>query len=384
MLNREKVAQTLEILSNKLFPDNHKERFFLNKVWQKTAASKIFYKKIAPLPSSSMTPTWEGGLNNIFEINPNLKKYCALGIDGSQIYPDKHISGTGCFLINIGGCLLSYDEKKGTAQFFSEPKLLLQDQKIIPGKSISCTPDLVSLQREELELFTAIEVALKIKKLPFACLFDGGIIFWYLETKPKEIRDLFLKKYLSVFQQFYDNNIVMGSYISFPKSQELVNLIKVSLCQSQNKNFLPCFGKIDGCPCSIANGLVDRHIVEWFLPSNHRTAVFRSRSKITEEYPNPLKPHFFFLNTGKEIVRIETPAWIAKDNNYLNFLSKMCLNQCLKGYGYPVILAEAHEQAVIKGHDRDFFFHLIRKVSMDKNKPISHSQKSIKKRGLGV
>ncbi|MBV8660536.1 MAG: hypothetical protein JO129_00095, partial [Candidatus Dependentiae bacterium] len=46
---------------------------------------------------------------------------------------------------------------------------------------------------------------------------------------------------------------------------------------------------------------------------------------------------------------------------------------------YPVCLFEAHEQAVIKAIDRDFFYRMIEKMSHQKAKSYLISQKSIKK-----
>jgi hypothetical protein len=60
------------------------------------------------------------------------------------------------------------------------------------------------------------------------------------------------------------------------------------------------------------------------------------------------------------------------------------LDQCNKGRGYPVVLAEAHEQAVVKGADRDFFYSVITKIGIEENKRILVSQKSAKKRRMSI
>ena len=46
--------------------------------------------------------------------------------------------------------------------------------------------------------------------------------------------------------------------------------------------------------------------------------------------------------------------------------------------------SDLHEQAVVKGPDREFFYHLIYKIGLESNKNLKASQKSIKKRGIGV
>ena len=90
------------------------------------------------------------------------------------------------------------------------------------------------------------------------------------------------------------------------------------------------------------------------------------------------------MDIGAEIVRIEVPAWIARNQKHLTTVAQIILNQSLKGRGYPVALAEAHEQAVVKGPDREFFYHLIQKIGIENHQRMHLSQKSIKKRGIGI
>ena len=79
--------------------------------------------------------------------------------------------------------------------------------------------------------------------------------------------------------------------------------------------------------------------------------------KLVQHIREHLVPHFFYMDVGAEIVRIEIPAWIARDEQKINTVAQIILNQSIKGRGYPVALAEAHEQAVVKGPDREFFYH---------------------------
>lgn len=90
------------------------------------------------------------------------------------------------------------------------------------------------------------------------------------------------------------------------------------------------------------------------------------------------------MNLGNEIVRIEIPVWIAQNDGLCTLVAQVAYDQSMKGRGYPVCLAEAHEQAVVKGVDRDFFYHLLHKMSLTHGRRVVMSQKSIKKRGLGI
>jgi len=130
--------------------------------------------------------------------------------------------------------------------------------------------------------------------------------------------------------------------------------------------------------------LIDAQLLRLFLKPNQRTTIFWSNSKIVQNYPHQLRPCFFYLHVGQEIVRIETLAWVAQNKECLDLICKIAIDQSLKGQGYPVVLAEAHEQAVVKGPDREFFYHLIQKVGIEQKRRFYISQKSLKKRGLGI
>jgi hypothetical protein len=62
---------------------------------------------------------------------------------------------------------------------------------------------------------------------------------------------------------------------------------------------------------------------------------------------------------GTEIARVEVPAWVVEEGALLDRSLSILLAQVLKGYGYPIALAEAHNLAVIKGGDRLRFFALL-------------------------
>jgi hypothetical protein len=403
MLNREKLATDLHLIISKLFPDITESCDIAQKKWKEIVNDPAFAQKVEASQSSFLLPRWRGNLSDTFAIEQKNEDYIVVAVDGSQVYPDRHIAGAGCFLVNVGGVVLSYSDKS-SANFFCFPKVFVPEDIVCDFNTTSFSRDLVDLKREELELKTSLEQSLLYKEKNVTCLFDGTIIFWNLEAKPPEVKKHFLKRYLYYLDQFYQNKIVCGGYISMPKSKELVNLIKIGLCRFTAADCIGCHREYDTFPCQQVDSLIDTHIAKTFLKkggvsSAHpecfakqnvskggflRTTIFYSTSKIINEYPDHLKPAFFYLDIGKEIIRIEIPRWVADDEKYVNQIASVAIDQSEKGLGYPVCLAEAHEQAVVKGPDREFFYHVIQKVGIEKNKNIFMSQKSIKKRGLGV
>lgn len=389
MLNRTKVMSAVQRLAGKLFPDMAQVSHLAQNQWQKIICDPTFVHRVCAAKSSFLVPSWQGNLADVYPVTQGMSNYLVVALDGSQIYPDRHLSSAGCFLLNVGGALLSYGEQS-RANFFSDPQVYVPSDLVPEDGTLSFSVDLIDLKREELELMVACREAEElltsepdaVAKTVF--FIDGTLIFWQLEEKLPEVKARFLASYLASLEYFYRAGLLIAGYISFPKSKELVNLIKLSLCRFDVADCIPCHSTYTTFPCKAVDALIDTAILRSFLPPFHRTTVFASNSKIVQSYPLHLRPHFVYLDVGKEIVRLEFPAWIADDARAVDRLCRVALDQSLKGQGYPVCLAEAHEQAVVKGNDRDFFFHVICRVGLEQNKAIILSRKSIKKRGMGV
>ena len=277
----------------------------------------------------------------------------------------------------------------GGVELSSQPYVYLPTDVIDEKSSQSFSIDLVDLIREEHELGFALEKAQGIlegsrDENPFVVLFDGTLIFWPLEGKSPEVKDKYLSSYLASLHELYQKNIPVASYISFPKSKELVNLIKLGLCRFTIADCIPCHSKFTDFPCKAVDALIDTHVARSFLPEYHRTTLFYSASKIIDYYPDHLKPCFVYIDVGEEIGRIELPRYVAENDEYLDLVCRVVIDQSRKGYGYPVCLAEAHEQAVVKGPDREFFFRVLHKIGMEQNKRVRTSQKSMKKRMMSI
>ena len=90
--------------------------------------------------------------------------------------------------------------------------------------------------------------------------------------------------------------------------------------------------------------------------------------------------HFYYLNGGAEIARVEVPDWLAEDTELLALSQAMLVKQCELGLDYPVPISEAHEQAVISGHDREEFRRLTLMLLEQRGLPTGESAKNVSKR----
>ncbi len=75
---------------------------------------------------------------------------------------------------------------------------------------------------------------------------------------------------------------------------------------------------------------------------------------------------------------------MAEDKGLLDLVHTLIFDQAKKGNGYPAALIEAHEQAVVKGKDRDFFFELIREALIKSDFKVTVSRKGLSKMSPGV
>ena len=389
MLDRTLLLQEMKAFSGNLFRDTRKNKDLIIAAWARVLAQEAeLDTEIARRHMHCALPLWRENPRTAVTIAQGLREYAVLGVDGSQIYPDRHRGGLNCFMINIGSVFLSYGSEQSRVELASKPRLFAEGtEHELRDDEDSMTKDIVDLKREELEFSEGFKLAQAYSQAaateaPLVCCFDGSFIFWHLEGKPQEIKERFLLVYLHALQQFCEKGILVASYISMPRNRELTNLITMASCQTFRRLGRACSGT--ACSCHQFNDVVDSDIVELFLQPGQRTTVFTSTSYVTREYPADLVPCFFFINVGAEIVRVEVPTWMTNREGVIDTVAAIMLDQSNKGSGYPVVLAEAHEQAVVKGNEQDFFYEVLAQRAAAQGIRLSQSQKSLKKKTMSI
>lgn len=387
MLNQAKVLKALHERTKPFFAMYQQERLEAQSLFEQVAKDSSLALKIVVF-SSQFTqtglPYWSDSLDQKWSIDSQRNVYSVVAVDGSQIYPDRH-QGVDCYLINIGTVLFTYGQKS-SVQFTSEPKVFFHEETM---NNFEATPELINCQRTEYELRTVLEMGLakgisKLQKqnsfladsrVNSLCMFDGALIFWHLGAKESIAQNKFFKRYCEILQQLYEHKIMHAGYISMPKSRELIHVLQAAVMLPEYK----VIGEGFSGRC-----LIDTDIIDSFLRPGQRTVVFKNHAPIVDLYAEFLRPCFFYMHTGAEIARVEIPAWIAQDAQLVEQVASMILDQAVKGNGYPICLAEAHEQAVIKTADRELFYMMLQKIMQDKNIAYKFSQKSMHKRVLGI
>jgi hypothetical protein len=329
------------------------------------------------------------GLNTSYPLPPLPPDFTVIAADGSHIDVDRHQS-TRCYLINTGSVVLTYGSSpeamlSSTPQLYSEDK----DLAITPpggGREQPVEGTVLGVKRSVEECRALVDLASSLPpQNPALALLDGTLILWGLEAYPDFVTDALLingmLKCLDAMRKLgKDRRLALASYISFPRSTDVLNVLRVAICPNDvpdcDRQCPPGHGR----DCEGLNGVRDRDIFMNLLEDGERSALFISPSKIVKDYYGGHKVHFFYLRVGEEIARVEIPQWVAENEGLLNLTHTIVFDQCQRGHGYPVALSEAHEQAVVTGADRENFRELVESTLAEEHLPTASSGKSTSKR----
>jgi len=352
-------------------------------------------EKIATSKTSWLVAEIGEGLKGKYLPIDEPEDFTVLATDGSQIDVDRH-RGTRCYLINIGTVALRYGSNASAILdsqpmlFSKEEELVARPEEYVPGRELMIEGSLLGIKRTVEEFrFLADLCAQSPEKTPALALVDGSLIMWGLLSKeyPDYIVDEVLdrgvlKEMEKIRQMNRERQVALASYISFTRSTDVVNALRVLACPHEKSDCdRYCTGiTAEERPCAGLDLIQDRDLFWQWLDCDERSDVFASRSKINCTRYGSQRVYFYYLKTANEIARIEVPEWVAKDSGLLNLTQSLVVSQYKKGHGYPVALSEAHEQAVVTGADRENFYHLMDEYLAGAKLPISISAKSLSKK----
>lgn len=368
MLNRAKLLEQVQATNELIFIDNKKELACAQEIWQQLLDNRTLAQSTIETQTAWPMPAWQNYLGSIQCIQSFKQPYAILGVDGSQVYPDRH-EGFDCGLINIGLIELLYGLRAEKPVTISTLPFFITAQDLGPE---SQAVELLDSLRTEYEFRHALAVAKNYlkKAVNILTIFDGSLIFWHLESKDFMVKQRFITSYLALLQQFYEQNCLIIGYISLPKSKELVNIIRCAVLMPELERYSQ----------QTFDTILDRDIIALYIKPGYRSTIFYATATILEFYPEHLKPCFFYFNNGYEVVRIELPAWIARQESLVEYICQCISDQVDKGYGYPVCLSEAHEAAVVTAHDRELFYQMLHAQALKNGVTRSRSFKLQKKR----
>jgi hypothetical protein len=345
-------------------------------------------RKITSAKTTWLVAGLVDGLNRHHAAPPLPPEFTVLATDGSHIDVDRHRS-TRCYVINIGAVILHYGTRPG-AVLDSFPRLYCADEDLViapaasKGREQLIEGPLLGIKRNIDECRQLAELAASLPPDSLAlALIDGSLILWGLEAYPEFVTDELLNKgflsYLDHMAKPDGRQLALASYISFPRSTDVVNVLRVALCPHAPPD-CDRYCTTGNRECDAVSGIQDRQLLSSVLGPGERSDTFTSESSIVRKHYGPHQVHFFYLRVNGETARVEIPRWVAADRSLLNLTHALLLDQCRRGHGYPVALSEAHEKAVVTGTDREYFWQLVESSLAREHIPSLGSAKSRSKR----
>ena len=256
----------------------------------------------------------------------------------------------------------------------------------------------VGAVRDTHEFHRLAELAAEADR-PAVALVDGTLILWRDETNPRGLANLApddvkrrrLDAMLELFEAVEAAGVPVVGYVSSPGGSDVVNALKVLICPEHPVDCDRCpftpRGKrpsqIDTKPCDAILRVTDATMFGRLLAPGERSPLFWSGAPVLEAYGRH-RVAFCYLDAGDEVARLEVPAYVANDPALMRFAHWIALDQARRGRGYPVALAEAHEQAIVRWVDRDAFFRLVAQRFVREGHRVVLSAKQLRKRGALV
>lgn len=308
--------------------------------------------------------------------------HTVIATDGSQIAPNHHEIAY-CYLLNVGRVMLHYGQNRHPL-LDSLPEVFYRPDDLYISRQWGIrTEEWMGYKRTASEATVLAELACAAQmSVPTLAMVDGSLIYWFLEQLPESAREHILPPILDAWSQMQDFGIPLMGYLSASRSGEALNFLRLQACPHEAPDCMTyCPNQLEKTPCQVLDPLRDTALWTVQLQPGQRSALWRSSARILELYGQHTI-YFCYVHVGTEIARIDIPAWVAEDSTLLDQALGLMLAQVQKGYGYPVALAEAHNQAVVRGGDRARFFALLEQQMIKAGlRNVGTSYKEARKRG---
>jgi hypothetical protein len=262
-----------------------------------------------------------------------------LAADGSQIIPSTH-DAVPLALINTS--LISMNNQSGQPPKVSVvSEILNTEQEGIEIEMLS--EDLINLRRDVAEI-QIIQAYQPEDELPVIALRDGPLELFHQPQESQAFKNAF-DEYIHLLKQLSAKGYSLAGYIDRSQSTTITQMLTI-------------FKTGQPVPREHA-ALADKALMAMLLAPGQRSAIFALQSSSSQHYRDELAVHFFYLNVSASdkpyIVRVEIPAWVAKEAGKVERLHASLLEQCrlLGRRPYPYLLHRSHEEAVVHFDEKE-------------------------------
>ena len=309
-------------------------------------------------------PTWRGArpcdesLNARF-VPPAIREDASLiGVDGSQIYPNRH-GPSLYYLINTGAIVLR--QGSGEAPIIStRPQVFYTEDDLYDDNLNLLNAQMVNGLRESEEMRELAQWAESERRhwggdaaRLILALTDGPLLIWISEEEKsaageKAARER-VQAYLDQLQRIQNSRAVPIGYVARPRSANVLRLLHVAqLAESEITK--------EAVRASRYRALTDATLFRDLQP-NQRTALFSSAAQVNKTFADAGQEIcFFYINVARDahtphIARVDLPKWAAAQPGLLDRVHRAIVRDC-DGSDYPYTLIRAHELALVTYQER--------------------------------
>jgi hypothetical protein len=312
--------------------------------------------------------------------------HSVISSDGSQISPSHHEIAY-CYLLNISRVIIHYGQSRYPL-LDSLPEVIYRPEDLYISRQWGIsTEEWMGYRRTAAEAVMLAELGDEIadtqdSDVPVLAMTDGSLIYWFLEQIPAAARDEILLPVLAAWDRLRQAKVPVMGYISASRSAEALNFLRLQACPFDTPDCLAnCEQQRNQTPCHRFSPLRDVTLWATSLSPGERGPLWKSSADILSGYGDHAV-YFCYVHVGAEVARVEFPQWVVEEAALLDTALSLMLAQVQKGFGYPVALAEAHNQAVVRGGDRTRFFTLLEQQMIRAGlKNVGTSFKEARKRG---
>jgi hypothetical protein len=331
--------------------------------------------------------SWEGALpctnspldTPICASNSRPQNVTVIGVDGSQIFPDRH-AAVLYYLIQCGALIYRYNS--GIPEPRGVENLYFEDAELFDAYGFLISNDTISKQRTVEEMLFVADLSenehTKYPDIDTYALIDGPLL-WPYQEREQHISPEF-KSYISALNHIKETGVVPVGYVDRPGGKWFLNTLWANQLSEQQS-----FAQLEPCPL---RSLTDLTLMEFILAAGERTPWFKRHYRSQTLHNRfDMEIWFCYMNMGDlerpSIARIETLKQFAQSKQVINSLQCLLLHQSRALNGYPYVLARAHEQALVTTQDKAALDALLERKLMEHGIMPRMSEKARQKSYLG-
>ncbi len=277
-----------------------------------------------------------------------------IGVDGSQIYPNRHGPAL-YYLINTGVIVLR--QGSGEAPVVAtDPQLHFEEADLYDdGQNLLGSDDVNDLR--ELAEIRALAAWAQQERTHWQsdrhrlilALTDGPLLIWMSEKEKEQAARRRVQDYLQQLQVIQQSGGIPIGYVARPRSANVVRLLHVAqLADNEISKTTVRANRY--------RALTDATLFNDLSP-NQRTALFTSTAEVNQIFARDGQEIcFFYVNISHNshtphLARVDVPRWAAEQPGMLDRIHR-ALYRDADGTDYPYVLIRAHELALVTHQER--------------------------------